>query len=711
MSKRVFTTNEQSESATRRRTQRLKLEDAPPINSIHDLIEIGKSIKFYKNLDSIMLWRVTPYLEELDNLIGMSELKESIFYQLIYYIQNMHTRNQEEEYLHTVLIGTPGSGKCIGRGTPVMLRDGSVKPVEDIETGEVLMGDDSKGRTVLSTCVGREKMYKIKQLYGDDYIVNESHILSLKLSQSPLIFDQPESNRVCVHWFDAVKQHTDIFKYNHSDEASKDEAYRKAKQILPENGLLVDISVKDYLSRTNEWKAAFKGYKVSTDWPEKKTSMDPYMVGLWLGDKSNTHITTNDPEIVEYCKKNGFGLRQGKISEKCRGDMYYDNRLTDILHDLNVWGNKHIPKEFLINSREVRMQVLAGLLDANGYLDHNCFEITQTNKQLAKDIIFLARSLGFRATVSECEKSCMYKGKKRSYQHIQISGHVNEIPVKISKKQASSSKINKDYLVYKIELEELEEDNYYGFELDGNHRFLLGDFTVTHNTSVAKILGKIYQAMGILSKNGPFKVAHRDDFIAGYLGQTAIKTQKLLKSCIGGILFVDEIYALGPGQEDKDSFSKEAIDTLNAFLSEHTKDFCCIIAGYEEEIKKCFFAVNQGLESRFPWVHKMDNYSPEDLADIAIKMVGEIKWDLGATKEEIVDVIKSHSDMFTCNGRDIRTFVSKCKMAHARRIISLEPEAKFILTKEDFVNGLEMVVANRHKDEPQMSPSAMYMYM
>ena len=107
-------------------------------------------------------------------------------------------------------------------------------------------------------------------------------------------------------------------------------------------------------------------------------------------------------------------------------------------------------------------------------------------------------------------------------------------------------------------------------------------------TEIARIIGELYQAMGILSPSGPFKIAYRDDFVAGYLGQTAIKTKKLLKSCIGGVLFVDEVYSLGPGREDRDSFSKEAIETITGFLSDHKNDFCFIGAGYEEDVKKMF---------------------------------------------------------------------------------------------------------------------------
>ena len=89
----------------------LKLECSPHVNNIKDLISIGETLKFYKNIDSIMLWDILPYLKELDLMIGMNSLKETVFYQIIYYLQNMHYRNKNEEYLHTIITGNAGSGK------------------------------------------------------------------------------------------------------------------------------------------------------------------------------------------------------------------------------------------------------------------------------------------------------------------------------------------------------------------------------------------------------------------------------------------------------------------------------------------------------------------------------------------------------------------------------------------------------------------------
>ena len=141
-----------------------------------------------------------------------------------------------------------------------------------------------------------------------------------------------------------------------------------------------------------------------------------------------------------------------------------------------------------------------------------------------------------------------------------------------------------------ITIENAGTGRYYGFVLDGNKRFMLEDGTITHNTTLAQIVGELYSNLDILSGDNIFKKVTRDDFVAGYVGQTAIKTKSLLNSCKGGVLFIDEIYSFGSQYKESDSFSKEAIDTLNEYLSANKDDFCCIVAGYEKEVKECFFS-------------------------------------------------------------------------------------------------------------------------
>ena len=165
------------------------------------------------------------------------------------------------------------------------------------------------------------------------------------------------------------------------------------------------------------------------------------------------------------------------------------------------------------------------------------------------------------------------------------------------------------------------------------------------------------------------------------------------------MLFIDEAYALGPGQKDRDSFSKEAIDTLNTFLSENKDNFCCIIAGYEDDIKKCFFSVNQGLERRFQWVHRIIKYTDKDLSDIFMKMIKEINWETNISLKDIENLIKNDKDMFSHLGGDIENLLAKCKLVHARRVFGLDAKHRFILTMEDFKDAIEMMKENNMKDQ------------
>lgn len=216
----------------------------------------------------------------------------------------------------------------------------------------------------------------------------------------------------------------------------------------------------------------------------------------------------------------------------------------------------------------------------------------------------------------------------------------------------------------------------------------------TGKTTVAKIIGKIYQHIGILSKNSKFKIAHREDMVGEYLGSTANKTKKLLTSCLGGVLFVDEVYALGPGQKDKDSYSKEAIDTICAFLSENKNNFCFIAAGYKDEIEKCFFSVNEGLRRRFQWVHSIDDYQPKDLSLIFLKMVSEMNWETKIETKEITEIITKNIDLFKDAGGSMENLFSKIKMVHSKRVFGLAMDQKFIITINDITGAIEMMKNN-----------------
>jgi SpoVK/Ycf46/Vps4 family AAA+-type ATPase len=228
----------------------------------------------------------------------------------------------------------------------------------------------------------------------------------------------------------------------------------------------------------------------------------------------------------------------------------------------------------------------------------------------------------------------------------------------------------------------------------------------TGKTEVAKIIGKIFSNLGIL-KNKTFRKVVRSDLIAGYLGQTAMKTTKVIEECLGGVLFIDEAYALG-NSEKRDSFAKECIDTLCEALSNHKDDIMIIIAGYEEELNTCFFSYNQGLKSRFPWVFKTDKYLAEDLKQIFTKKVSDIDWTLNA--EINVKFFEDNMEYFPYYGRDMEILLLKTKITHSRRIFCQSNEIKTKLTLIDIEKGLELF--KKHiKIEKKETSVLSHMYM
>lgn len=298
-----------------------------------------------------------------------------------------------------------GQGKCLGKDTPILMVDGTIKLVQDVKVGDVLMGDDSMPRTVHSLARGREQMYKITPADGDSYIVNENHILSLKSTE------------------------------------------RLHKTI--QQGDIIDISLKDYL----KWKShlnresPLRGYRASVDFPLQNIELEPYRLGLWIG--------------------NPF--------------TYKDNVPKEFIRKYKLDKQSHIPHHFKCNYKTVRLDLLAGLLDSTGYVIYEKCNIVSRKKTLLQDIRYVSRSVGINATILKHKVVLYGKGikqiptQKHSFQS-QLANYTFS--------EFDESRHSNDLMV-KLSIKQVGIDDYYGFEIDGNRRFLLGDFTVTHNTVMA----------------------------------------------------------------------------------------------------------------------------------------------------------------------------------------------------------------------------------
>jgi len=354
------------------------------------------------------------------------------------------------------LLGAPSSGKCHGKGTRILMYDGSIKNVEDVKVGDLLMGNDSTPRKVLSLARGREELFKVHTDNGY-YTANRSHILSIKNTQKKTISG---------------------VKY----------------------GEYLNISIHEYLQLSKDAKRRLRGYRAELiEFPYKKPTITPYLVGAWIGDGTFKHpvITNADEELYPYLKtqanknKLDFRVRENK-SDKCNSLIFTTGRSvkenlfrTYINTECRDKDGKRIPKELLINSKEVRRELLAGIIDTDGYYDKRVdkFEVTFKEKKLAEDLQFLCRSLGLKCTLVETEKGIASTGFKGIYYRMYLSGDFSEVPIKLSRRVPENREHRGEVNTYSFELESLGEQDYYGFELDGNHLYCLGDFTVTHNTS------------------------------------------------------------------------------------------------------------------------------------------------------------------------------------------------------------------------------------
>ena len=231
-------------------------------------------------------------------------------------------------------------------------------------------------------------------------------------------------------------------------------------------------------------------------------------------------------------------------------------------------------------------------------------------------------------------------------------------------------------------------------------------------TMLAKVLGEIYLRLGILKNTEyVFKIARRSDLIGKYLGHTALKTQELIDSCEGGVLFIDEVYSLG-NDDKKDSFSKECIDTINLNLTEKD-NFICIIAGYPEEIESCFFSVNPGLKRRYPFRYEINNYTYEELSEIFLSKLMQAEWTVNVQKEELLDFFKENKKAFQYFGGDIDNLILNCRTCHSKRIFGQDTNLRKIIIFDDIKCGFEkfMNSKNQNKDKEGENVSYKNMYL
>ena len=364
----------------------------------------------------------------------------------------------------TLIVAATG---CHAKGTGIVMYDGSVKKVEDIKVGDRLMGPDSTPRTVLELHHGHDDMHEVQPIRGSAFIVNGGHILSLQ-------------------------------------QTKRREGDKKANSI-------VNVSVREWLSWNKHQKHLHKLYRAKTiNFCHNKMGLpiDPYFLGVLIGDGSLRYgvtVNTMDKEIVDMLRDQaaiwGLSLKTREdVNSKANTYVFSGwyrvrNPLSEELRKLGLFGklsvDKFVPQVYKTASIDHRLQLLAGLLDTDGYTDkRKCCEFSTGSERLAEDVAFIARSLGFYCTPKE------KRVNGKIYWRFDICGDLSRIPFRVERRKASVRLQKKDVLRTGFTIKHIGKGEYFGFAVDGDNLYLMEDFTVTHNSGKTWMLSTIAGKIG-----------------------------------------------------------------------------------------------------------------------------------------------------------------------------------------------------------------------
>lgn len=368
---------------------------------------------------------------------------------------------------------------CLGRDVPVLMFDGSVKMSQNIQIGDVLMGPDSIPRNVLKINTGESELYEVIPVKGEKWVCNDEHIFT--------VYDQ------------YITRSMKLYNSKHTCD-------------------VVDRHIKDILKfqRKDNSIGHLKLVRTGVEFKEIQHPIDPYLLGLWLaeGTKHNGSpyfsICKQDLEIINYLKTyplpNEIECKVEKDSENCVRIKFVGKGSENIFRNefkkcIDEFGNIFIPQNYLIDSKENRLRLLAGLLDGDGYKkkDGCCFSISTKWESLGKGIVFLVRSLGLFSHYKWKRSTIKSRNFEAYYFRIEISGHTEIIPNILLRKKANKRRQVKNVLHTGFSLKSIGKGRWFGFTVDGDNRYLLGDFTITHNS------GKTFTLCILADRTPPIK--------------------------------------------------------------------------------------------------------------------------------------------------------------------------------------------------------------
>jgi len=428
--------------------------------------------------------------------------------------------------LHNTSWGFLCPAECFDPETPILMWDGTSKRAGDVVIGDILVDDLGNQTTVRTTCSGTKNMYDIipEKHNFMRHRVTDNHILTLKICGHKSISQCNREDRKYTHSVEFLNREVNKFQQKYFNSLKEAEDF--VNSFNDDDTL--DITIENYLKLDQRTKNKLVIFKTEgIHWTKKDVEMDPYLLGMWLGDGLSTGdgFALNyktDIETLAYWEKwaeeNGAVITRGNrykfsvVSKKNKEaqssglcNRVEEAPLKKYLRKYNLLHNKHIPNVYLTNDRETRLKVLAGLVDTDGSVRAKGHEIRicqgPANYRIIEDAYTLAMSLGFSCGIKEGKSQWTDEktGEKKfsTYKELSITGHkISEIPTLLPRKKLSEPEDNyhivrcKSFMCSKFKLEEVGNGPYVGWQLhDKRGRFCLNDGLVVHNTPEGASVG------------------------------------------------------------------------------------------------------------------------------------------------------------------------------------------------------------------------------
>ncbi|WP_331275615.1 DEAD/DEAH box helicase family protein [Peptostreptococcus equinus] len=454
---------------------------------------------------------------------------------------------------------------CHEENQEILMSDGSLKKIKDINIGEQVMGADGLPRNILFKQKGTKLLYKVQPVKGESFLVTEDHKLTLVRTNE------------------------------------------KSRNIYPSDklgGQIIDVSIKEWLSWSKNKKHIHKLIRsglIKNFGFNNGHIISPYFLGILLGDGNlvnSISVTTMDDEVVSEIKNqclrydmtysiepsgkaNTYIFKSGELG--CKGSLLHRQ-----LKELGLRGKgsyeKFIPHNYKASNYINRLEILAGLIDTDGSATNGGYDFVSASKQLSNDVAFIARSLGLAAYVKKCKKRC--KDFEGIYYRVGISGDCSIIPCRVSHKKVNKRRQIKDVKRTGFTVLEYGIGNYVGITVDVDNRYLMGDFTITHNCGKTIVFSKVIEDV-VKSGDRVLMLAHRGELLdqaADKLDKaTGLKcaVEKAEDSCLGSFyrVVVGSVQSLmRPKRLNK--FDKDYFDTIVIDEAHH-----CISDGYQRVLE------------------------------------------------------------------------------------------------------------------------------